>query len=119
MRKMGVINVKISDDTEKSFRMELLERMGYRKGIMGKAVDEALRNWIFRPYFQVRKEDPNLPLYARTIWVQDIPKEKAAEFKRNSDMIYPKLEYFVGPPMKKEEEGYVGMYYRLRKGAEP
>jgi len=43
---MGVINVKISDEIEAEFRMELLKRKGAKKGAMGAAVEEALRLWI-------------------------------------------------------------------------
>lgn len=43
--RMGVINVKISDETEGVFRIQLLIRKGSKKGGMGEAVDEALRIW--------------------------------------------------------------------------
>lgn len=43
---MGVINVKISDETENAFRMALLKNKGAKKGAMGEAVEEALKMWI-------------------------------------------------------------------------
>lgn len=42
---MGIINVKISDETETAFRLKLLLHRGSKKGAMGKAVDEALQLW--------------------------------------------------------------------------
>lgn len=42
---MGIINVKITDETEMAFRLELLKRKGSKKGAMGEAVDEALQIW--------------------------------------------------------------------------
>ena len=42
---MGVVTVTIDDDVEKRFR-EKLEEIGNEKGAMGKAVSEALENWI-------------------------------------------------------------------------
>ena len=43
---MGVINVKISDETEAAFRMAILKHKGAKKGAMGEAVEEALKLWI-------------------------------------------------------------------------
>ena len=106
---MGIINVKIDDDTETAFRIEFIKRFGSKKGIMGQAVDEALRNWIHRLGGTVR-----LP-----VWVRDIPEEKADEFIARSEDIYKKLKYFKESPVERKEEGYVGIYYYLRPGEEP
>ena len=43
---MGIINVKISDEVEQEFRVELMKRGGYKKGAMGEAVEDALKIWI-------------------------------------------------------------------------
>jgi len=100
---MGIINLKISDETETLFRIELLKRFPKKKGIMGEQVDVALRNWLFR----------------EKIWVQDLEIGKAPNYIRNSEANNPKLEYSTGPPMRETKSGYVGMYYRLRPGATP
>ena len=42
---MGTITVNISDDTEEFFRSAVKEEVGEGKGILGKAVDEALKKW--------------------------------------------------------------------------
>jgi len=99
---MGVINVKISDETESKFRMELLRRFSSKKGVMGKQVDLALKNWIYRP-----------------VWVQDIENEKVEGYIQYSESINKKLRYFSGEPLKTRKDGSVGMYYRLRNNVEP
>jgi hypothetical protein len=100
---MGVINLKISDETETLFRIELLKRFTKKKGIMGEQVDVALRNW----------------LYMREIWVQDLEEENAPKYIMNSEANNPKLKYFRRPPMREKKTGYVGIYYSLRPGASP
>jgi hypothetical protein len=44
--KLGRINVDISDDLEKQFRLETVERFGGKKGDLSKAVQEAIELWI-------------------------------------------------------------------------
>ncbi|MHA2164179.1 MAG: hypothetical protein ACXABF_17345 [Candidatus Thorarchaeota archaeon] len=95
---MGVINLKISDETETLFRIELLKRFTKKKGIMGEQVDIALKNWLFR----------------KDVWVQDLEEEKAPRYIRNSEANNPKLEYFTGLSMREKRLGLVGMYYRLK-----
>lgn len=99
---MGVINVKISDETEAFFRMELLKRWGSKKGVMGEQVDIALINWVHRP-----------------VWVQDLEESKAERYIKLSEEINPKLKYFTGEAVRDKGPGMVGIYYILRPGAEP
>ena len=91
--------MKISDKTETEFRMELLRRAMIKKGNMGEAIDSALKNWI-----------------KRDVWVNDIPAENVKSYIELMFTENPKLEYFSSLPQTENREGYVGMYYRLRKG---
>ena len=43
---MGIINVRIEDDLEQNFRLELVRRFGGKKGALRKAVEEAIRLWL-------------------------------------------------------------------------
>lgn len=43
---MGTITININNNIEQSFRETVKEEYGKGKGILGKAVNEALENWI-------------------------------------------------------------------------
>jgi hypothetical protein len=43
---LGRINIEISDDLEKQFRLKTVERFGGKKGDLSKAVQEAVKTWI-------------------------------------------------------------------------
>jgi len=43
---MGIILVKISDETEKKLREAAIMRFGAKKGSLSKAVEEAINMWI-------------------------------------------------------------------------
>lgn len=43
---MGIINVRIEDDLEQRFRLEVVRRLGGKKGALRKAVEEAIRLWL-------------------------------------------------------------------------
>ena len=43
---MGVVTISINDETERRFREAVRARLGERKGTLGKAVEEALSEWI-------------------------------------------------------------------------
>lgn len=42
---MGTITANITNDTEKYFRNTVKKEYGKGKGILGKAIDEALKRW--------------------------------------------------------------------------
>ena len=43
---MGVITVKLDDELEKRFREELSRRGLYKKGMLRKAIEEAVMLWL-------------------------------------------------------------------------
>ena len=43
---MGVLTISISDETEQRFREKVKETLGEGKGKLGKAVEEALNNFV-------------------------------------------------------------------------
>ena len=43
---MGRLNVQISDDFEQQFRAEVSKRLGFKKGNLQIAVEEALKDWM-------------------------------------------------------------------------
>ncbi len=42
---MGEIKIKISDETEKQFRMLAMQKFGFGKGSISEAAAEAIENW--------------------------------------------------------------------------
>ncbi len=42
----GVITVKISDDVEREFRRVVAKVYGVGKGVLGKAIEEAIELWL-------------------------------------------------------------------------
>jgi predicted DNA-binding protein len=42
---MGIMTISISDETEAMFRETVKAKLGEGKGKLGKAVDEAMKNW--------------------------------------------------------------------------
>ncbi len=42
---MGTITVNVSDETEHLFRETVQEKLGKEKGVLGKALDEAMKQW--------------------------------------------------------------------------
>jgi len=45
---MGRLNLAVQDKLERSFRRAAFRKLGYRKGSLQKAVEEALQEWIQR-----------------------------------------------------------------------
>ena len=55
VRAVGRIIFTLPDDLEREFRAEVARRFGFRKGLISKALEEAVRLWI-----EVgRKSEPN------------------------------------------------------------
>ena len=42
---MGTITVNVTDETETLFRGTVQEKLGKEKGVLGKALDEAMKKW--------------------------------------------------------------------------
>lgn len=42
---MGTITVNVTDETETFFRETVTEKLGTEKGVLGKALDEAMKKW--------------------------------------------------------------------------
>ena len=45
-KKMGRINVELSDELERKLRFKTIERFGGKKGDLSKAIVEAVKNWV-------------------------------------------------------------------------
>lgn len=43
---MGTITVNVNDDVEKKFRKRVAQRYGKRKGALGRALAEAMQDWV-------------------------------------------------------------------------
>ncbi len=54
---MGRINITLSDELEKKLRFEISRRLGYKKGNIQIAVEEALRDWIHKPFDYADEEE--------------------------------------------------------------
>ena len=44
--KLGRLTLTINDKIENDFRAEVAKRLGFRKGNLQKALEEALQDWI-------------------------------------------------------------------------
>ena len=44
---MTVITISVKDELAKEFREEVKQKIGQRKGDLGKAVEEALKQWLY------------------------------------------------------------------------
>lgn len=42
---MGTITVNVTDETETFFRETVQQKLGTEKGVLGKALDEAMKKW--------------------------------------------------------------------------
>ena len=43
---MGTITISVSDEVENSFRERVGKKLGEGKGVLGKAIEEAMKKWI-------------------------------------------------------------------------
>lgn len=43
---MATITININDSIAKEFREEVMQSIGQRKGALGKAIEEALKQWL-------------------------------------------------------------------------
>ena len=43
---MATITINIKDNIEKEFRVTVKKKLGVGKGILGKAIEEAIKNWL-------------------------------------------------------------------------
>jgi hypothetical protein len=46
--KMGRISVELSDELEKQLRFKTIEKFGGKKGDLTRAVEEAVKTWIYK-----------------------------------------------------------------------
>lgn len=45
---LGRINVNVDDKLEQEFRLDVAKRLGYKKGSLNQALEEAIRDWIHK-----------------------------------------------------------------------
>ena len=43
---MATITISVKDDIEKEFRESVKKKLGQGKGVLGKAVEEAMQKWL-------------------------------------------------------------------------
>lgn len=43
---MGIITISMSDEVEKELREAVKKKMGEGKGVLGKAIEEAVKKWM-------------------------------------------------------------------------
>ncbi|MBI3050898.1 hypothetical protein HYY74_00390 [Candidatus Woesearchaeota archaeon] len=43
---MGTVTISLKDETERKFRLAVKERLGEGKGKLGRAIEEAVEQWI-------------------------------------------------------------------------
>ena len=80
---MATITISVNDDVEKEFRETVKKRLGQGKGVLGKAVEEALQKWVHderqRQIAAELREMMNKGLYSLKGW------------KFNRDEIYDRI----------------------------
>lgn len=69
---MATITISIKDDVEKEFRNVVKRRLGEGKGVLGKAVEDALQKWMHdekqRQIAREASEMMNKGLYSLKGW---------------------------------------------------
>lgn len=54
---MATITININDGVAKEFREEVMQSIGQRKGALGKAIEEAIKQWLHeKKQKQIAKE---------------------------------------------------------------
>jgi hypothetical protein len=53
---MGTITVNVDSETEEMFRKAVSEEYGKGKGVLGKAIGEAMKKWVDEQRFKVIRE---------------------------------------------------------------
>lgn len=43
---MGTMTISVSDEVESNFRDRVIKKLGGGKGVLGKAIEEAMKKWI-------------------------------------------------------------------------
>ncbi len=43
---MAIMTISISDETAQKLREEVIRKLGDKKGVLGKAIEEAIKNWL-------------------------------------------------------------------------
>ncbi len=43
---MAIITISVKDEVEKEFRETVKKKLGQSKGVLGKAVEEAMQRWV-------------------------------------------------------------------------
>lgn len=72
---MATITISVKDDIEKEFRESVKRRLGEGKGVLGKAVEDALQKWMHdekqRQIAKEASEMMNKGLYSLKGWKFD------------------------------------------------
>lgn len=43
---MAIMTISINNETAHKFREEVTRKLGEKKGVLGKAIEEAIKNWL-------------------------------------------------------------------------
>ncbi|MFC2143066.1 hypothetical protein ACFLQN_01560 [Candidatus Aenigmatarchaeota archaeon] len=59
---MGRLDIVISDDIEKKFRDEIVKRLGFKKGNISIAIEDAIKDWL-------NKKSGKMVLAGKKAWI--------------------------------------------------
>lgn len=77
---MAIITISVKDDVEKEFRETVKRKLGEGKGVLGKAVEEAMKKWI--------EENEQRKIAERQIKLMEKGLYSLRGWKFNRDEIY-------------------------------
>ena len=80
---MATITINVKDHIEKEFRETVKKRFGQGKGILGKAVEDAIKKWV--------EKDKQREIAQRQIQIMKKGLYSLKGWKFNRDEIYDRL----------------------------
>ena len=80
---MATITINVKDNVEKEFRETVKAKLGQGKGVLGKAVEEAIRRWI--------EEGKQRKIAAEMMMIMDKGLYSLKGWKFNRDEIYGRV----------------------------
>ncbi len=80
---MGIMTISMSDEVEKELREAVKKKMGNGKGVLGKAIEEAVKKWIYN--------DEQREIAERQIKLMEKGLYSLKGWKFNRDELYDRI----------------------------
>ena len=80
---MSIITISVNDEIEKEFRETVKRKLGQSKGVLGKAVEEAMKKWI--------NDDEQSEITQRQLKLMQTGLYSLKGWKFNRDELYDRI----------------------------